>query len=134
MLAVSSVNVRFQEACMRAYIDDDTEPTYLSSGTEDYFASSFDFGEFGSSNYYHSPLAGLTHHCWRGDSDGDGANATGKCKQIPPPYPTGHKDVLASLHFFYNKISVYHNLVLLLLCLHRPKLKLHPECVPVSRG
>jgi len=74
-LAVSSVNVRFQEACMRAYIDGDTEPTYLSSGTEDYFASSFDFGEFGPPKYYHAPIAGLTHHCWNGDRDGDAPNA-----------------------------------------------------------
>lgn len=48
----------YQEGCVRAYIDGAREPLMLSSGLEDYFASS---GYFHHRRLFQSPLSGLTH-------------------------------------------------------------------------
>ncbi len=48
----SAFTVVYLEACMRAYIDGAVDPTFLSSGTEDYFNSAmyFDGGVFREEN------------------------------------------------------------------------------------
>lgn len=50
-------NLSFLEACMRAYLDGDKEPTLLSSGLEDYFLGTYYFNR----GRYANDLAGLTH-------------------------------------------------------------------------
>ncbi len=47
----------FLEACMRAYLDGEAEPTLLSSGLEDYFLGTYYFNR----GRYANNLAGLTH-------------------------------------------------------------------------
>lgn len=56
-IAAKSTNLQFLEAQMRAYIDNSTEPDYLSSGLEDYFLGTYYFNR----GIYHLPQAGLTH-------------------------------------------------------------------------
>ena len=48
----------YQEGCVRAYFGDSGEPTFLSSGLEDYFVSS---GYFHHRKLFQSPISGLTH-------------------------------------------------------------------------
>ncbi|MCP4785591.1 MAG: DUF2961 domain-containing protein [Fuerstiella sp.] len=48
----------YQEGCMRAYFGEAEEPTFLSSGLEDYFVSS---GYFHHRKLFQSPVSGLTH-------------------------------------------------------------------------
>jgi len=57
MLAASSNNYGYLEACLRGLIDGATNPIFLSSGTEDYFlsASYYNLGEF------KTPNSGLTY-------------------------------------------------------------------------
>ena len=50
-------NLSFLEACMRAYLDNAPEPTFLSSGLEDYFLGTYYFNR----GRYANGLAGLTH-------------------------------------------------------------------------
>ena len=47
----------FLEACIRAYTGGSEEPTYLSSGLEDYFLGTFYF----NTGRFANDLAGLTH-------------------------------------------------------------------------
>ncbi len=56
-IAGDSENLRYLEACMRAYMGKDPKPLMLSSGLEDYFLGTyyFDTGKF------HADIAGLTH-------------------------------------------------------------------------
>ena len=58
VLQVLSGNANFLEGCLRASWDGG-EPELLSSGTEDYFASSFYFS--GVPDGFYSPNSGLTH-------------------------------------------------------------------------
>ena len=55
-LAATSTFIGFMEGCVRAYIDNNTEPIHLSSGTEDYFGSAYFF----DSGIFKSPNAGVT--------------------------------------------------------------------------
>ncbi|WP_161604729.1 DUF2961 domain-containing protein [Roseiconus nitratireducens] len=48
----------YQEGCTRAYFGDAPDPTFLSSGLEDYFVSS---GYFHHRKLFQSPVSGLTH-------------------------------------------------------------------------
>ena len=48
----------FMEGCVRAYLDDQTKPEFLSSGLEDYFLGS---GYFHQNQRYYGEVAGLTH-------------------------------------------------------------------------
>ncbi len=48
----------FMEGCVRAYIDSETKPEFLSSGLEDYFLSS---GYFHHNQRFYGPVAGLTY-------------------------------------------------------------------------
>ncbi len=50
-------DLSFMESCVRAYIDGDSEPLFLSSGLEDYFLGTYYFNK----GRYHNMLAGLTH-------------------------------------------------------------------------
>lgn len=56
-IAAKSTNLEFLETQMRAYIDDATEPDFLSSGLEDYFLGTYYFNR----GIYHLHQAGLTH-------------------------------------------------------------------------
>ena len=55
-LAANGSSFRYLEACMRAYIDGSNSTTWLSSGTEDFFLSAYDFNE----GIFHSDNSGLT--------------------------------------------------------------------------
>lgn len=48
----------YQEGCVRAYMSGSKEPTFLSSGLEDYFVSS---GYFHHRKLFQTPVSGLTH-------------------------------------------------------------------------
>lgn len=48
----------YQEGCVRAYLDGSKEPTFLSSGFEDYFVSS---GYFHHRKLFQTSISGLTH-------------------------------------------------------------------------
>ncbi len=61
-----STNFNYLEACLRAYVDGQKEPIFLSSGTEDYFLGTYYF----NAGLYHNPVAGLTH----GDPDRPGSS------------------------------------------------------------
>jgi hypothetical protein len=50
-------NLAFLEACMRAYFGSTQEPTFLSSGLEDYFLGTYYFNR----GKYATDVAGLTH-------------------------------------------------------------------------
>ncbi|RMG04886.1 MAG: DUF2961 domain-containing protein [Planctomycetota bacterium] len=56
-IAARSTAFTFLESCVRAYFDDSTEPTLLSSGLEDYFLGTYFFNR----GMYHTDVAGLTH-------------------------------------------------------------------------
>ena len=56
-LAARSQDLVFLEGCMRAYIDDSKDTTWLSSGTEDFFLSSYYFNR----GTFHADEAGLTY-------------------------------------------------------------------------
>ena len=56
-LAARSSNLRFLEGCVRAYIDGSNDTTWLSSGTEDFFLSSYYFNK----GTFHADDAGLTY-------------------------------------------------------------------------
>lgn len=56
-IAAKSESFTFLEAIMRAYVDQEKEPQFLSSGLEDYFLGTYYFNR-GS---YHLRQAGLTH-------------------------------------------------------------------------
>eukprot|EP00937_MAST-01D_sp_MAST-1D-sp2_P006755 g6755.t1 len=53
----SQQNLGFLEACMRAHIDQAPQPTFLSSGAEDYFLSAYYFNE----GTFKTPASGLTY-------------------------------------------------------------------------
>ena len=55
-IAANSSYIGFMEGCVRAYIDNNTEPIHLSSGTEDYFEGAYFF----DSGIFKSPGAGVT--------------------------------------------------------------------------
>jgi hypothetical protein len=61
-----STNFNYLEACLRAYPDGHKEPTWISSGTEDYFLGTYYF----NAGLFHNPVAGLTH----GDPDKPGSS------------------------------------------------------------
>ena len=48
----------FMEGCVRAYLDGESKPDFLSSGLEDYFLGS---GYFHQNQRYYGEVAGLTH-------------------------------------------------------------------------
>jgi len=56
-IQAESSDLNYLEACFRAYLDGDTTPQFLSSGTEDFFLSAFYYngGQFTTSQ------SGLTH-------------------------------------------------------------------------
>ena len=56
-LAANGSSFQYLEACMRAYIDGSNSTTWLSSGTEDFFLSAYDFNE----GIFHSDNSGLTY-------------------------------------------------------------------------
>ncbi len=57
VMCAHSENFCYLEACMRAYFSGATEPTFLSSGLEDYFLGTYYFNR----GTYYTPVAGLTH-------------------------------------------------------------------------
>ena len=46
-----------------------------------------------------SPVAGVTHHCWWGDADGDAPNASAACRQVQAPYPTNASVTVSAYRF-----------------------------------
>jgi len=56
-LAAKSKNFSYLEACVRAYVDGNNRPLWLSSGLEDYFLGTYYFNR----GKYYTPVAGLTH-------------------------------------------------------------------------
>jgi len=56
-IAAKSSNFSFLESCVRAYLECSQEPTYLSSGMEDYFLGTYYFNR----GRYYTPVAGVTH-------------------------------------------------------------------------
>jgi hypothetical protein len=56
-VAAESTDEAFLEGCVRAYMDETTEPLLLSSGLEDYFLGTYYFNR----GKYYTDIAGLTH-------------------------------------------------------------------------
>jgi hypothetical protein len=56
--AADGNDLAFMEGCMRAYLDGEAKPEFLSSGLEDYFLGS---GYFHQNQRYYGAVAGLTH-------------------------------------------------------------------------
>jgi hypothetical protein len=56
-IAAKSSNFSFLESCVRAYLEGSDQPTFLSSGMEDYFLGTYYFNR----GKYYTPVAGLTH-------------------------------------------------------------------------
>jgi len=56
-IQAESSDLNYLEACFRAYIDNATDPIFLSSGTEDFFLSAFYF----NGGIYATSQSGLTH-------------------------------------------------------------------------
>ena len=56
-LAANSTDFNYLEACMRTRIDNDTNVTFLSSGTEDFFLSAYYFNR----GVFHGEHSGLTY-------------------------------------------------------------------------
>jgi len=56
-IAAESADLNYLEACFRCYIDSDTDITYLSSGTEDFFLSAYYY----NGGQFFTDQSGLTH-------------------------------------------------------------------------
>jgi len=56
-IAAESSDLNYLEACFRAYLDGNSEPQFLSSGTEDFFLSAFYY----NGGQYATSQSGLTH-------------------------------------------------------------------------